>query len=79
MSTKIQGKNQSFFSIMAIRSNFSVICQVRATVNPEKFYVVAVCAKKQDGESGQFAQWFCNHWHIAAFTSRYANELEAES
>jgi hypothetical protein len=27
----------------------------------------------------QFAQWLCDHIHIAAITARYANELEAES
>jgi hypothetical protein len=26
-----------------------------------------------------YAQWFCDHWHIAAITERCAHELEAES
>jgi hypothetical protein len=26
----------------------------------------------------QFAQWLCEHWHIAAVTVRYTNELEAD-
>jgi hypothetical protein len=39
---------------------------------------MAVKAKKQDGKCWQFAQWVCDHWHIAAVTARYANELEAK-
>jgi hypothetical protein len=27
----------------------------------------------------QIVQWKCSHWHVAAVTMRYANELEAES
>jgi hypothetical protein len=33
-------KHQSLFSIVAIRANFSAICQVRATMVPEKFDVI---------------------------------------
>jgi hypothetical protein len=40
---------------------------------------VSLRKKKQGGEYWQFAQWLCDHWHNAAVTARYANELEAVS
>jgi hypothetical protein len=37
--------------------------------------LVAVCAKKQDGECWQFAQLFVRPWHIAAAPALYAKRL----
>jgi hypothetical protein len=80
---KKKHKNQSLLSTVAIRAKFSVICQIRAIMVPEKFDVIKLRQFAQKTRCRVFAVLAMvvrplYHCHIAAVTARYANELEAK-